>query len=310
LPHQKVQEASPDQAATWGRQDYDTHILGRKQTPVAGDMDNVAGSGRGESLGGQAAARAQFASRVVSQASVRAEEIVAPGKSSVSPAAGTGSELFVALNLDLKNHPDTTLKDAVADLVRTSGFRQDVRFAPAAVGAGPDQVALWGWMPTGRVDEALKVPVVTRIEVSPAPRRAALATATDLLLGVRVPRGSDLSEAGARAEQELSACGVRVKRTIGTQTAPGTAETILVIEAVVPINALSRLMARPDVVKMAPVPEAEIAPLPRDATPGLQRFFDFVVKHSPLLLVLTLLMLLPWVVGGLAAACRVFVPYR
>jgi hypothetical protein len=291
LSAQKINGISEDQAATLGRSDYDSHILGQRDS---------------------AAAPAQLrAPGVVSAGSWGSRPPLSDAPGAV---AAVGPEVFVALNLDLKKHPDETLKDAVADLGRIAGFRQDARFTPAVAGAGPDQVALWGWIPSSRVGAAMKVPTVARLEINPAVRRAAPETATDMLLGVRVPPGRSLAEAIALLEGDPAAPGLRVQRAIGTQTAPGTAETVLVLQASVPINLLPRLMALRDVVKMMPAPPA-LAPsssqrskrlLARDA----RRFLAFVMDHSPMLLVLTLLMLLPWVGSRVAAVARIFVPYR
>jgi hypothetical protein len=292
LSGQKVGNVSEDQAAALGRKDYDAHILGQRDAGAT-----------------QPALRAQGAVAVgAPQANA-----IPDGLRHGDPAGlAAAPEVFVTLNLDLKKHPDATLKDAVADLGRIAGFRQDMRFEPAAVGAGPDQVALWGWIQPSRVGAALQVPSVARLEVNPAARQAAPETSTDMLMGVRVPRDRSLAEAVARLERDLAAPGLRVRRTIGTQTAPGTAETILVVEASVPISLLPRLMAHPDVVKLMPAPQAPAAlSRPRRVLAAQMRgFLTFAADQSPLLLVLTLLMLLPWVGSGVAAAVRVFVPYR
>lgn len=159
----------------------------------------------------------------------------------------------------------------------------------------------------------MKVPTVARLEVDPAARRVVAETATEMLLGVRVPPGRSLAEAVALLETDPAAPGLRVRRTIGTQSAPGTAETVLVVEASVPIDILPKLMALRDVVKMVPAPSAP-APTPqrsqRRISEELRSFLTFAVGQSPVLLVLTLLMLLPWVGSGVAAAVRIFVPYR
>jgi hypothetical protein len=158
---------------------------------------------------------------------------------------------------------------------------------------------------------AMKVPAVARLEVDPAAHQNAPETATEMLLGVRVPPGRSLAEAVALLENDPAAPGLRVRRTIGTQSAPGTAENVLVVEASVPISILPKLMALHDVVKMVPAPPAPTPQKPQRRLPDeLRGFLRFAVGQSPLLLVLTLLMLLPWVGSGMAAAVRVFVPYR
>ncbi len=285
LPPQKIGDVSEDQAAALGRQDYDSHILGQRDS--VGSPESARGGG----------------------------EVLAGGwdsRPAAVAAAGAGPEVFVTLNLDLKKQPDATLRDAVADLGRLAGFRQDVRFAPAAVGAAPGQVALWGWMHPERVGAAMGVASVSRLEINPSPRPLSAETATDMLLGVRLPRDRSPADAAAGLEKDLAAPGLRVRRTIGTQTVPGTAETVLVVEASVPLSALRKLLAHPDVVKMVPAPRppAVAARPSRPAAAELRRFLGFAAEQSPLLLVLTLLMLLPWVGSGMAAAARVFVPYK
>jgi hypothetical protein len=285
LPPQKIGDVSEDQAAVLGRKDYDSHILGQRDAAGSPEL----------ARDGQAVLAGTWGPRPD-----------APG------AAGAGPEVFVTLNLDLKKQPDATLKDAVADLGRLAGFRQDVRFEPAAVGSAGGQVAVWGWLQPQRVGQAMGVPSVSRLEINPSPRRLSAETSTELLIGVRMPRGRSPGEAAAGLEKDLAAPGLLVRRTIGTQTVPGTAETVLVVEAAVPVSMLRRLLAHPDVVKMAPVPQPPAAaPQPRrQAAVELRRFLGFVAGQSPLLLVLTLLMLLPWVGSGMAAAARVFVPYK
>ena len=288
LPSHKINNVSDDEAASMVRQDYDTHILSQRNAVPANAMVSAPPS-----------------------AAMPAAVMPAAAAPAAPAPAAAGSDVFVALNLDLKNNPDTTLKDAVADLGRTAGFRQDMRFEPAAIGAGPDQVALWGWMPPNRLGEALKVPSVARLEVNSEARRSSPATTTDMLMGVRVPRGVALADVLKRLEADLAVSGLRVKRSIGTQTAPGTGETVLVVEASVPINALSRLMGHPKVVKMVSAPQASTEPArPQDAAARIAGFGGYVASHAPILLVLTLLMLLPWVGAGLTTAARVFVPYR
>ncbi|MDD5628899.1 MAG: hypothetical protein PHU21_07535 [Elusimicrobia bacterium] len=280
LPAKKVEVVSEDQAADLGRRDYESHILGQEPADSASPAAVAAGSwGSG---------------------------------SGASSAHGSAPEVFVALNLDMKKQPDATFKDAVADVVRVSGFRPDARFAPAALGKGPDQVALWGWISPDRMGAALQVPAVARLEVSPAAHRASPATSTDMVLGLRLPPGRSPAEAVSELERDASLAGLRVRRTVGTQTVPGTAETVVVLEASVPISALARLMAHRGVVKMIPAPPPPAAPQKpqRRVAEELRRFLAFVMGQSPMLLVLTLLMLLPWVGTRLAAAARVFVPYR
>ncbi|MCX5795741.1 MAG: hypothetical protein NTY77_09630 [Elusimicrobia bacterium] len=285
LSAQKINGVSEDQAATLGRRDYESHILGQKDAGAP-------------------------------PAQLRAQGAVAAGPAVAGRTdiltAGKAPEVFVTLNIDLKKHPDATLKDAVADLSRLAGFRQDPRFEPAAVGAGPDQISLWGWLPSNRVGAALQVPTVARLQINPAARQPAPQTATDMLMGVRVPPGRSLAEVVADLERNPATPGLRVRRTIGTQTVPGTAETVLVVEASVPISVLPRVMALRDVVKMMPAPPAPPAPQhPKRRVAGeLRGFLAFVAGQYPMLLVLTLLMLLPWVGSRVAAAVRVFVPYR
>ena len=310
LSAQKISGVSEDQAAALGRRDYESHIFGQRDVVANPSELRAQGAGRAGICSAGGACGTSDTAGAVSGGSWGSRPLLsdAPG----AALAGAGPDVFVTLNLDLKKHPDATLKDAVADLGRIAGFRQDPRFEPAAVGAGPDQIALWGWIPPNRVGEALKIPTVARLEVNPAARRVAPETSTDMLMGVRVPPGRSLAEVVALLERDPAVPGLRVRRTIGTQTVPGTAETVLVVEASVPISLLPRLMALHDVVKMMPAPQTPApAQSPRHRVAAeLRGFLAFVSGQSPMLLVLTLLMLLPWVGSCLATAVRVFVPYR
>ncbi|MDD5656850.1 MAG: hypothetical protein PHF00_06300 [Elusimicrobia bacterium] len=221
----------------------------------------------------------------------------------------SGAEVFVAVNLDLKNNAGVSLKDALADLGRVAAFRQDTRFEPSAVGRGPDQVALWGWMPANGIGRAMTVPAVARLELAGPARQPERFATADILIGVRLAGGAAPAEALARLRSDLADTGLRVKRSIGTQTAPGSGENVLVVEAGVPVAALSRVMAHKSVIKIVAAPQPAPAPA-RPPLAALGRFFSFATAHYPALLILTLLMLLPSVARVVASAARVFVPYR
>ncbi|HAM35531.1 MAG TPA: hypothetical protein DEB40_01860 [Elusimicrobia bacterium] len=276
LPSHKVKEVGLDEATALGRRDYDSHILSQ------------------------------------SEASLTAGGASLPNGGSDT---GAGGEIFVAVNLVIKDGAQASFKDAVADLGRTAGFRQDRRFEPAVVGPGLEEVAVWGWMPSRRLGEAMRVPSLARLEIKTSARRETMpATTTRVLLGMRIPSGAATAELPARLGRELGASsGFKVLREIGTQTAPGSGEAVLVLEAELPIPMLSRIMARGDVLKIVPAPQPGAASeAPSDSSPSAQivGFLSYVRDHAPLLVALTLLALLPAVSAGLLSAARVFIPYR
>ena len=286
LSSQKLGEVGEDEdAAVMGRNDYETHILGQRPG---------------------VSANAPSAPRPAAPHAAVVDSPVA--------RAQADREVFVALSLDLKQRPDASLKDAVADLGRAAGFRQDFRFAPAAigVGSGPSQVALWGWMSPARLAEALKVPSVARLQVNSVQAPAASATATKVVLGVRMQAGTAPAQILTDLQKEFAAMGLRVLRPLGTQIAPGTAQQVLVVEASVPISSLDRVMASPNVIQLAAAPGEAPAPVKtgQPLSAELRRFIDFVMSHSPILLIVTALMALPWILSGLTAMAGSFVPYR
>ena len=284
LSSQKLGEVGEDEdAAVMGRNDYETHILGQRP---------------GVSANAPSAPRpAVLHAAVVDSPVARAQ---------------ADREVFVALSLDLKQRPDASLKDAVADLGRLSGFRQDFRFEPAASGPAPGQVTLWGWMSPARLAEALKVPSVARLQVNSVQAPAASATATNMVMGVRLPAGAAAAQVVSDLQNEFAGLGLRVLRQMGTQIVPGTAQSVLVIEASVPISSLSRVMASPNIIHLAAAPGEAPAPVKtgQPFSAELRRFIDFVMSHSPILLIVTALMALPWILSGLTAMAGSFVPYR
>ncbi|MFA6002607.1 MAG: hypothetical protein WC881_00920 [Elusimicrobiota bacterium] len=286
LPTDKVRDASPDIAASLGRRDYDTHILRQSPAPAAAASDLP-----GPSL-------------------VRAGDM--------REGSAMDGEIFVSMNMDLSKEPDGSLKDAVADLGKAAGFRQDLRFAPAA--SGPGRVELWGWMPSNRIGEAMTVASVAGVAIhNKVNRTVQTGLAADMLIGLRLPPGTSgamggpalqaaAAEALARLQADLAIPGLRVKRGIGTQKAPGSGDTVLVVEASVPIAALSRILAHRDVLKTVPAPQVQASRPARQL--GIRDFISYARQHSPLLLVFTLLLMLPAVGDFILSAARVFIPYR
>lgn len=280
LPANKVKDADADQASQLGRQDYDGHILGAAPAAVA-----KAGTPDGNGLASAASGK--------------------------EPAAPQG-ETFVAVSLDLKA---AELKDAVAGL-SAAGFRPDARFQPVFSGVGEKKADVWGWMPSGRVPEALRLPAVARVQTSADTAAAAAAPAprgplSQVLVGIRVRAGLGVDETYARVARELSSeAGLRVTRTVGYQPVPGSHDLALVVVGEVPARGLSRLMGHPEVLKVMPAPPAPDAGRSPRKPAALLRFLSFVQGRAPVLVLVTLLLLLGPVADKVGAVLRVFVPYR
>ena len=299
----QVRDMTPDQASRLGRRDYDGGSAGGRElnlaeprgavaipTPATGGMGLVAPFRDRSDFGGTSRTGA--------------------------PASGR-AELFVAVDMNFKSGAGE-LRDAVADLARTAGFRPDLRFPPVAADQAQRKVSVWGWMPAQSLSQALNVPSVARLAVQNgvAPRAPVAQATARMLVGLRLPRGVPPGEVLARATRQLGDSGFRWKRTIGYQRVPGSDQLALVIEAEVPVRSLGRVMAHPDVLKIAPVPAPAVEPAPtllsesplRDSV--LRRFLAYVLARSPLLLLLTPLLVLATFEDGLLRLALVFVPYQ
>lgn len=209
------------------------------------------------------------------------------------PGAGQPGELFVALELDLKQRP-ADLKDALTAISESGGFRPDGRFQPmpARQGAG---LKVWGWLPASRLAETAKARSVLSVEIERSAQRppSHAEASEEVLIGVR--RLGGVAEpaadvAFARAMRALAdEAGFSWKRTLGYQQIPGSRDTAILVVGQLPMRRLSRLLAEPDVVKVMPWPgAAERMRLPR---PTPKRFLFYVAAQAPMLIVVTVILL-------------------
>ncbi|MEK7857930.1 MAG: hypothetical protein AAB320_02205 [Elusimicrobiota bacterium] len=278
LASDKVKDVSDDEAAGMGREDYESHILSRSESPAQG-------------------------------AALAAAPAPAPEPAIAKASDAPKPEVFVSVDFDLKGH-EIQYKDAVADLTRMAGFRQDRRFEPSASAA--DRVSLWGWISPDRLGDAMKVASVQRLRVDAGIARqgARAGAVTDVLIGIRVPDAGSAREVSERVLKTLAAEGFRWKRTIGTQQAPGSSQMVVVVEGVSPITALSKLLGHPELVKIVPAPEAALReePAPRSLWQPAE-FLAYATDRSPWLLLITLLLVLPPLGGGLLRLAEFFIPY-
>ena len=280
----KIKDATEDQASQMGRRAYD----GDRAGPGA-----VSISAPGKPVGVSGLAMA-----------------------GINPAASQG-ETFVTVDFALKG---AQLKDAVAGLSGVAGFRQDMRFAPVYSGPGQAKATVSGWLPLSRVGEALRSPLVSRVQTQegvsldslPNPALPIDGPVSQVLVGIRVRAGTSVDETFARVTRELAVeSGFRLTETVGYQQVPGSKDLALVIVGSVPSRELSRLMDHPDVLKVLPAPGAAPAqPAQPGAVSQTGRFFSFVEKRAPLLLIVTLLLLMAPVAERLSRLLQVFVPYR
>lgn len=280
LPTEKVSEMSPGQASEAVRRDYETHILGAKPG------------------------------------------LVLPGEwTETRDAAGAPqgpAEVFAALELDLRKSGGE-LKDAVAALAGAAQFRPDARFPPVPRAADGRRMAVWGWLPAESVGLAAREAGVLRVEVQ---RGGPTPTLDDgvqgqFLVGIRLPASASgavepasVAPAFARVLADLRAdAGFAWKKTVGYQAVPGSKDLALIVMGEAPVRRLSRLMAHPEVLKVAPAPGAAAPPAARAPT-RLENFVDYAGAQAPWLLILTLLLLVPATASALLRAARVFVPYH
>ncbi len=230
-----------------------------------------------------------------------------PFQAIVPPAAG---QLFVAVDLNLP--PQTELKDAVASFSRLTGFVADPRFAAASGTADASRASLRGWLPTDRLAQAIQAPGVVRIEVDHGGPRplGADAARTSIVVGLRIPPDGNAADAFKRVIAELSgSADFKWTRTIGFQTLPDSRDVALVIVGEAPVTRIPRLLAHPDVLKIAPAPSAAEQPRPAKTEEAWPGFLTYARRRAPLLLTFTALFLLPQVGEWTMRLLRSFVPY-
>lgn len=273
LPSSKVGSLPADKARILGRKDYEQHILG-------------AGTAQAGAPAGRRVPQAPKAIR-------------APDRGVFLPGEEAGERgQFVVMELDVSESPGE-FRDAVAELADRAGFQMDERFAPAFFGADKRKVAVQGWLPADRIGDAMSLERVGRLEAGRAPGLGSqvgrpAGGRTELLLGIRIPPERSPNEALKKVVARLeSATGFEFSRAIAYQRIPGTSRMVLVVSGKVPVRNIGRLMADPEVVKVAPSPEAPARPPARQARPGIgpiQRFVSFAIQDHPFIFLVAILL--------------------
>jgi len=271
--------SDPDAARAEADRDYETHILGMKPGP---DRPALAAK----------------------PAPAAAPSSVA----SVDAARADGGKVFVSLALDPREAG--SLRDAVAGLGAAAGFSADARFEAMP---GPNGTVLYsGWLPAGRLGDAMSRPGVksVRIETRARPSNPR-ETGGEFLVGLRLDdpaRAREAVDAGVGALQ--GAAEFHLTRVVGLETAPD-GRTVAVVSGSLPLSKLPRAMALPEVVKIIPLGGEVPPPVPAEpAAGGLSGFAAFAVQRGPWLIILTLLLLLPSLREPARRAASVFSPYR
>ena len=271
--------ADPDSDRANADRDYETRILGMKSAP----------------------ARAALGS---SPASVSGPSIASAGS-----ASAAGGKLFVSLALDPREAG--SLRDAVAGLGASAGFSADARFEAMP---GPNGTVLYsGWIPAGRLADALKRPGVKSLSVEPRARPAnPHETSGEFLVGLRVDDAAHAREGvDAGVSALTAAAGFRLTRVVGLETAPD-GRAVAVVAGILPLSRLSRAMGLSEVAKIVPVGgvPAPAAPPVEAGAGGVSGFAKFAVERGPWLIILTLLLLLPSLRAPARRAVAIFNPYR
>jgi len=271
--------SDPDTARAEADRDYETHILGMKPAPERAALGDV-----------------------------RPASIPANSAASVDAARADGGKVFVSLALDPREAG--SLRDAVAGLGAAAGFSADARFEAMP---GPNGTVLYsGWLPAGRLGDAMSRPGVksVRIETRARPSNPR-ETSGEFLVGLRLDDPARAREAVDAGVGALSgAAGFHLTRVVGLETAPD-GRAVAVISGDIPLSKLPRAMALSEVVKIIPL-GGEVPP-PAPASPaagGLSGFAAFAVQRGPWLIILTLLLLLPSLRAPARRAASVFSPYR
>jgi hypothetical protein len=280
MPSAKVADATEDEAAAASRADYESHILGSKPRP-------------------------------------RADDAQIPQPNAVDLAQNLPpkpSEVFVTVDIDLKNNPDQ-YRDALADLAGRAMFRVDPRFAPAFSAAGPGRVSVAGWIPNDRVSAALQVPSVLKLETAARVPQHAAPTAVEspITISIRIP-GGDPSSPIAREIVEgtlrelASSAEFRVEKRAGVVKIAGTEDASVQVIGRAPTKLLGRVMAHPSVLKTAPFIEP---PAPQTVQQGeTERFLRYAYDRNPFLFAVTAIMGFWSVAWALVRFADISIPYK
>lgn len=273
-----TESSDPDAARANADRDYDTHILGLKAAPARAALTAPPASASAASVAAAAAARAD------------------------------GGKVFVSLALDPREAG--SLRDAVAGLGTAAGFSADARFEAMP---GPNGTVLYsGWIPAGRLGDAMSRPGVKSLRVETRARPSnPQETSGEFLVGLRVDdasRARESVDAGVRALK--NAAGFRLTRVVGLETAPD-GRSVAVVSGVLPLSNLPHAMSLSEVVKIIPLGGEVPAPAPApEAAGGVSGFAAFAARRGPWLIILTLLLLLPSLREPARRAAAVFNPYR
>jgi hypothetical protein len=275
-----AESSDPDAARANADRDYETHILGMKG----------------------ASARAPLAPRSVSAS--------AASIASAAAARAGGGKIFVSLALDPREAG--SLRDAVAGLGAAAGFSADARFEAMP---GPNGTVLYsGWIPAGRLGDAMARPGVKSLRVETRARPSnPRETSGEFLIGLRLEDAARAREGVDAGVSALAgAAGFRLTRVVGLETAPD-GRAVAVVSGFLPLSRLSRAMGLSEVAKIIPVGGDVPAPIAPDALAGpggVSGFAKFAVERGPWLIILTLLLLLPSLREPIRRAASVFNPYR
>jgi hypothetical protein len=250
----------------------------------------------------------------LSAASRRARASRASDAAALSTARSGAGKVFVAV--EINPGEAASLRDAVAALGPAAGFTADPRF-DAMPGPGGN-VMFSGWMPSSRLADALAQPGVKSLRVETRARSStANGARAQFLIGLRLDDPARAREGvGADVRALSAATGFRLTKVMGIETAPD-GRAVAVVSGLLPLSRLPEAMGLPMVAKISPVggdvPEPAPAPSASPALAaggGAARFAAFAISRSPLLIVLTLLLLLPSLREPAFRAAEVFSPYR
>jgi hypothetical protein len=274
---QAASASDPDSARADADRDYETHILGMKPAPARAPLGV---SGRVATAAAAASARAE------------------------------GGKVFVSLVIDPREAG--SLRDAVAGLGASAGFAADARFQ--ALPAPGGRVSFSGWLPAGRLGDALSRPGVKSVQVESRPQPSRFReTSGEFLIGLRVDDAAQARRSVDAGVADLtSEAGFRLTKVIGLETAPD-GRSVAVVSGFLPLSRLSKAMGLSAVAKIIPV-GGEVPPPPVDSSPAANGkvggFAKFAIQRGPWLIILTLLLLLPSLRAPARRAAAVFNPYR
>ena len=272
MPAAQAGVSDPDTASERGRLDYESHILGRKDSPAR------------PRLGG---------------------ELPEP-KAEGFPRAGHEGRLFVLLELDPREAG--SLRDAVAGLGASVGFSADARFQPHSSPEGTSLIS--GWIAASQLGLAVGQPGVKSLRVETTAAPAAREISGEFLVGLRLDGSSGARQAVDAGVRALaSAAGFRLSRVVGLETAPD-GRVVAVIAGFLPLSRLSKALGRPEVVQITPLSSSAPPPAVGERPSLARGFAHFVAERGLWLLLLTLALALPSLRRAVGRALCVFVPYR